>query len=61
MLSHSIAMQSTVSMAIMNMASLISTTKKGFRENTGNIVTTSAQLRQDQAITTSGRGEIRNK
>jgi hypothetical protein len=48
-------------MAIMNMAFLISTTTKEFRENTGNIVTASAQLRQDQAITTSGRGETRNK
>jgi hypothetical protein len=61
MLSYSIAMQATVSMAIMNMASLISTTTKEFRENTGNIVTASAQLRQDRAITTSCRGETRNK
>jgi hypothetical protein len=34
-------MQATVSMAIMNMASLISTTTKEFRENTGNIMTAS--------------------
>jgi hypothetical protein len=54
-------MQAMVSMAIMNMASLISTTKKGFRENTGSIVKASAQLRQERAITTSGRGETRNK
>jgi hypothetical protein len=41
MLSYSIAMQATISTAIMNMASLISTTKK-FIENTGNVVTASA-------------------
>jgi hypothetical protein len=41
MLSYSIAMQATISTAIMNMASLISTTKK-FTENTGNVVTASA-------------------
>ncbi len=61
MLSYSIAMQATVSTAIMNMASLISTTTKEFREHTGNIVTASTQLRQELAITTSGRGETRNK
>ena len=41
MLSYSIAMQATISTAIMNMASLISTTKK-FTEKTGNVVTASA-------------------
>jgi len=61
MLSYSIAMQATVSMAITNMASLISTTTKEFRENTGNIMTASTQLRQERAITTNGRGETRNK
>jgi hypothetical protein len=46
MLSYSIAMPATVSTAIMNMASLISTTTKEFTENTGNVVTASAQPQQ---------------
>ena len=53
MLSYSIAMQATISTAIMNMASLISTTKK-FTENTGNVVTASAQLQSQQQRATSG-------
>ena len=61
MLSYSIAMQATVSMAIMNMASLISTTTKEFRENTGNIMTASAQSLHQQATTTSGTGVATNK
>jgi hypothetical protein len=63
MLSYSIAMPATVSTAIMNMASLISTTTKEFTENTGNVVTASSQPQQQQAITTSssGGGEARNK
>jgi hypothetical protein len=46
MLSYSIAIPATVSTAIMNMASLISTTTKEFTENTGNVVTASAQPQQ---------------
>jgi hypothetical protein len=57
MLSYSIAMPATISTAIMNMASLMSTTKE-FTENTSNVVTASAQ--QQQATTTS-RGGARNK
>lgn len=60
MLSHSIAMQATVSTAIMNMAPLISTTTKKFSENTGNVVTASTQPQQ-QSITTSGGGGDSNK
>lgn len=58
MLSYLIAMPATISTAIMNMASLMSTTKE-FTENTGNVVTASAQQLQ-QVITTS-RGGARNK
>jgi hypothetical protein len=58
MLSYLIAMPATISTAIMNMASLMSTTKE-FTENTGNVVTASAQ-QQQQVITTS-RGGARNK
>ncbi|MDQ3888128.1 MAG: hypothetical protein M3251_02520 [Thermoproteota archaeon] len=47
MLSYSIAMPATISTAIMNMASLISTTRK-FTENIGNVVTASAQQQQQQ-------------
>jgi len=56
-------MQATVSMAIMNMASLISTTTKEFRENTGNIMTASkhTQSLHQQATTTSGTGVARDK
>jgi hypothetical protein len=61
MLSHSIAMSATISTAIMNMASLMSTTTKEFTENTDNIVTASAQQQQQQAITTSGEGGAKNK
>jgi len=65
MLSYSIAMPATVSTAIMNMASLISTTTKEFTEDTGNIMTASSQPQQQQeAITTSsggGGGGARNK
>ncbi|MDQ3909075.1 MAG: hypothetical protein M3232_01545 [Thermoproteota archaeon] len=61
MLSCSIAMQATVSMAIMNMASLISTTTKEFRENTCNIMAASAQSLHQQATTTSGAGVATNK
>jgi hypothetical protein len=53
-------MQATISTAIMNMASLMSTTTKEFTENTGNVVTASAQSRQQRA-TTSGGGWARNK
>jgi hypothetical protein len=48
-----------ISTAIMNIASLTSTATKEFTENTANVVTTSAQQRQQQAITT--RGGARNK
>ena len=64
MLSYSIAMPATVSTAIMNMASLISTTTKEFTENTGNVVTASSQPQQQQEATTtssSGGGGARNK
>jgi hypothetical protein len=59
MLSYSIAVPATISTAIMNIASLTSTATKEFTENTANVVTTSAQQRQQQAITT--RGGARNK
>jgi hypothetical protein len=55
MLSYSIAMQATISTAIMNMASLMSTTTKEFTENTGNVVTASAQSRQQRATTTTSK------
>jgi hypothetical protein len=58
MFSHLIATPATISTAIMNMASLMSTTTKEFTENTCNVVTASAQ--QQQAITTRGGG-ARNK
>jgi hypothetical protein len=58
---YSIAMQATVSMAIMNMASLISRTTIEFRENTGNIMTASTQSLHQQATTTSGAGVATNK
>ena len=59
MLLHLIAVQATISTtAIMNMASLMSTTTKELTENTGNVVTASAQ-QQQQAIPT--RGGARNK
>ena len=63
MLLHLIALPATISTtAIMNMASLMSTTTtKEFTENTGNVVTASAQQQQkQQAILTRG-GEARNK
>jgi hypothetical protein len=54
MLSYSIAMKATtISTAIMNMASLMSTTTEEFTENTSNVVTASAQ-QQQQAIPTKG-------
>ena len=63
MLLHLIAVQATISTtAIMNMASLMSTTTKELTENTGNVVTASAQQQQQQqqqAIPT--RGGARNK
>jgi uncharacterized Fe-S radical SAM superfamily protein PflX len=60
MLSHLIAIQATTSItAIMNMASLISTTTKEFTENIGNVVTASPQ-QQQQAILTRVR-EARNR
>ncbi|MDP8903484.1 MAG: hypothetical protein M3M86_06950 [Thermoproteota archaeon] len=60
MLSYSIAMRATISTAIINMASLISTTRK-FTENIGNVVTASAQQQsQQQRATSDGVGD-RNK
>jgi hypothetical protein len=59
MLSHSIAITATISPAIMNMASFMSTTTKELTENTANVMTISAQQRQQQAIIT--RGVARNK
>jgi hypothetical protein len=51
-------MQATISTtAIMNMASLMSTTTKEFTENTSNVVTANTQ---QQAIPTS-RGGARDK
>jgi len=55
MLSYLIALPATISAAIVNMASLISTTKK-FTENTGNVVTASAQQQSQQQRATSGGG-----
>jgi hypothetical protein len=55
MLSYSIAMPATISTAIINMASLISTTRK-FTENIGNVVTASAQQQSQQQRATSGEG-----
>lgn len=55
MLSYSIAMPATISTVIMNTASLISTTKK-FTENTGNVVTASAQQQQQAIITSCEEG-----
>jgi hypothetical protein len=47
MLLHLIAMQATISTtAMMNMASLMSTTTKEFTETTINVVTASAQQQQ---------------
>jgi hypothetical protein len=61
MSSYSIAMTAmTMSPAIMNMASLTSTTIKEFTEKTGNIMTENAQ-QQQRAITTSEEGGARNK
>jgi hypothetical protein len=50
----------TMSPAIMNMASLTSTTIKEFTEKTGNIMIENAQ-QQQRAITTSEEGGARNK
>ena len=64
MLSYTIAMQATISAtAIMNVASLMSTTAKEFTENTCNAMTASGQYQQQQpqAITRSGEGGPRNK
>jgi hypothetical protein len=59
MLLYSIAMRAaTISTAIMNMASLMSTTTEEFTENTSNVVTASTQ-QQPQAIPT--RGGAKNK
>jgi 1,6-anhydro-N-acetylmuramate kinase len=58
-----IALPATISTtAIMNMASLMSTTTKEFTENTGNVVTASVQQQQQQqqSILTRGGG-ARNK
>jgi hypothetical protein len=55
MLSYSIAMPATISTAIINMASLISTTRK-FTENIGNVVTASEQQQSQQQRATSGEG-----
>lgn len=55
MLSYSIAMRATISAAIINMASLISTTRK-FTENIGNVVTASAQQQTQQRATSGGVG-----
>jgi hypothetical protein len=61
MSSYSIAMTAmTMSPAIMNMASLTSTTIKEFTEKTGNIMIANAQ-QQQRAITTSEEGGARNK
>jgi hypothetical protein len=61
MSSYSIAMTAmTMSPAIMNMASLTSTTIKEFTEKTGNIMIENAQ-QQQRAITTSDDGGARNK
>jgi hypothetical protein len=57
MLSCSIAIQATISTAIMNIASLASTATKEFTENNYNPITASAQQQQQRrAITTSGGG-----
>jgi hypothetical protein len=62
MSSYSIAMTAmTMSPAIMNMASLTSTTIKEFTEKTGNIMIENAQQQQQRAITTSEEGGARNK
>jgi hypothetical protein len=56
MLLDLIAMQATISTtAIMNMASLMSTTTKEFTENPGKLVTASEE-QQQRAITTSEEG-----
>ena len=61
MSSYSIAMTAmTMSPAIMNMASLTSTTIKEFTEKTDNIMIENAQ-QQQLAITTSEEGGTRNK
>ena len=57
MLSYLIALPATISAAIVNMASLISTTEK-FTENTGNVVTASAQQQSQQRATSGGGGGI---
>jgi hypothetical protein len=57
-----IAMPATISTtAIMNMASLMSTTTKEFTENPGKVVTASEQQQQRAITTTSGEGGARNK
>jgi hypothetical protein len=56
MLLDLIAMSATISTtAIMNMASLMSTTTKEFTENPGKLVTASEE-QQQRAITTSEEG-----
>jgi hypothetical protein len=61
MSSYSIAMTAmTMSPAIMNMASLTSTTIKEFTEKTGNIMIENAQ-QQQRAITTSEEGGAKIK
>lgn len=60
MLSYSIAMPARISAAIINMASLISTTRK-FTENIGNVMTASAQQQSQQQRATSGGVGDRNK
>ncbi len=63
MLSYSIAIQARVSTAIMDMATLISTTTKEFTEYTGNSVTVRASIQPllQQAMTASNIGVTRNK
>ncbi len=63
MLSYSITMPATISTTIMNLASFGVEDKK-FTENSCNVVETNTQPQQpqqQQAITTSGGGEARNK
>jgi hypothetical protein len=62
MLLHLIALPAMISTtAIMNMASLMSTTTKEFTENTGNVVTASVQQQQQQQAILTREGGARNK
>jgi hypothetical protein len=61
MLLHLIALPATISTtAIMDMASLMSTTTKEFTENPGNMMTASTQQQQQEVLLTRGGG-ARNK